>query len=122
MYVSHQYNEFTEKKLRKDVNRVYKTASSYIITSQDIITDEGKTIKFSEAGVDYKSWLDGEEPKPIKELHCPLEHYGQGSAKGEEFKGFGPCRDYLALGGFISKCSVQHREECWKTFEEEFDE
>ena len=110
-HIKDVYNEFTGRKKREDVKRVYKTAAGYGITDKDI-----NEVKFSQAGCDYNDWLKGEIPKPIKDLHCPLQHYGQCSMEIEtHFKHM--CENKLGLGGMISKCPMD-KTECWKLFEE----
>jgi hypothetical protein len=111
-----EYNKFKGRKIRTDVKRVYTTAAGYIITDENVVIPEEHTIlRFSKAGIKYREWLDGGEPEPIKDLHCPLQHYGQGNEIGENLKQYGPCNDYCNFD--IAKCSREHREECWKEIE-----
>lgn len=86
MHVEHVYTKFEKRIERKDIERLYKTAGGYGIRADDYTTKEGKLIKFSEAGVSYAEWLQGGVPKPIKDLHCPLMHYEQGTKEGEWLK------------------------------------
>jgi hypothetical protein len=99
------------------VSRVYKNYSGYIITDEDVTTDDGKIIKFSKAGVSYEEWLFGKKPLPIKDLLCPLQHFDQGTEIGEWLKDLGPCASKLNLGDSIPKCSEHNRKSCWKWFE-----
>lgn len=117
-HVRHEYKPFTERKKSTTVKRVFKTAGGYGISSEDVTTDEGKIIHFSQAGVEYKEWLKGKKPLPIYELHCPLQHFDQGTTIGEWLKDDGPCSTKLTLGGYIPTCSKEHREECWKWFKQ----
>lgn len=113
-HIVHEYTAFTERRDRKNVKRVYSNSGGYVITDKDITTDEGRIIRFSEAGCSYEEWKTGAEPKPIRDLHCPLQHYQQGSEKGGWLKGdTGPCHQLLQWGEYISKCADRNREECW---------
>ena len=114
-HVKHIYNKFTGRKIRNDIKRVYKTAAGYGISDVDC-----NGIKFSQAGCDYTDWLKGETPKPIKDLHCLLQHYGQGSVEIEaHFKYM--CENGLRCGEYISKCPMD-KAKCWKIFEENLNE
>ncbi len=117
MHVEYNFKEVQDRKLREDVTRVYKTAGGYGIRADDFVTDAGKTIHFSQAGATYKDWLNGKLLAPLKDLHCPLMHYEQGTSEGEWLKEYGPCRSKLQLGNLISRCSDKNREECWKFVE-----
>ena len=114
-----EYENFVSRKKRDGVNRVYKTASGYAITDKDTITDEGETIYFSKCGCTYEEWENGVEPKPIKELHCPLMHFGQGTDDGN-FVRENICKkvNKCIWGMDISKCSDANREACWMKYEE----
>jgi len=113
IHIKHTYEPFIGRKIHPNVNRVYQTSARFIITDEDTELD-GKVFKFSEAGVSYADWLEGKNPKPIKELHCPLQHFIQGTPIGEFLKEKGPCRDKLRLD--ISKCAEKHKEECWEYY------
>ena len=113
LHVKHEYTKFTSRVIREDIKRVYKTAGGYGIRDTDYMSPEGVTIKFSEGGTSYKDWLEGKKPRPIRDLHCPLQHYEQGTDEGEWLKDHGPC-SRLGLGGMISTCAKKNREECWR--------
>ena len=113
--VYHHYTEFTNRNRRNDVARVYETAGGYCIT--DVDTDG---INFSKAGVTYKEWLAGNQPLPLRQLHCPLQHYGQGTTVGENIKS-NCCGDNgFRIGSYIPDCSKKNRLACWEWFDSDY--
>lgn len=114
LHVKHEYTAFTKRKDREGVKRVFKTAGGYGISDLDIITPEGKEIHFSRFGCSYEDWKKGVAPLAIRELHCPLQHFEQGTEEGEWLKDKGPCVKNLSIGGYIPDCSSKHRAECWE--------
>lgn len=103
------YTEFTQRKTRDDVKRVYATSAGYCHTPEDITTEEGKLIEFSKGGASYSDWLKGAELKPIKNLYCPLQFTGQ--AWKAQY-----CKDNWF--GSIMSCPNRHNmEKCWKEWE-----
>ena len=118
VHINYEFKEFTGRNIREDINRVYETSGGFVITDQDVTTSEGRDIKFSESGVSYKDWLNGEEPKPIRDLHCPLLHFNQGSDEGKAFKKCDKmCESKLDWGDLISNCAKKHRDKCWKLYD-----
>lgn len=116
-HIKHEYTPFTKRKKHKKVTRVYKTAGGYGISSEDVMTQDGKLIEFSAGGVSYAEWLEGGEPKPIRDLHCPLEHYCQGSTEGEWLKKHHCHKNGQGPGGYIPDCSRKNRVSCWKAYD-----
>lgn len=112
-HVSYTFTKFEKRQTRPNVKRVYKTSGGYAISSKDVVTSSGKKIEFSKGGVSYEDWLKGVEPKPICDLHCPLEHFEQGSYEGEWLKDHHCHENGLHLGGSISDCSKRNRDYCW---------
>ena len=107
------YTEFQARKLRKGVTRVFKVAGGYVHTTKDIVGGNGVKIEFSRGGVAYQTWLNGGEPKPLKELYCPLEWTGQ-MWQSPLF-----CKDTF-FGGFISGCPYRKNNgmsRCWEEYE-----
>jgi len=103
------YKPFMGRVSREDVKRVYTTAGDYMISAED-----GKKIKFSQAGASYEDWLAGVEPKPIKDLHCPHQHTNQNWR-------YSHC-EVLGIGDSISKCPNRDAMEvCWEMYEAEED-
>lgn len=113
------FTEFTGRKTRKDVKRVYLTACGCGIADKDFVTKEGKTIRFSEAGCSYEDWLKGAEPKPITDLHCPYMHTNQ-AMQNKDHKCHSlyntKCSKNMGFG-FIAACKCfENKEECWKEY------
>jgi hypothetical protein len=116
-HIHYEFNKFEKRKINRDVERVYKTSGGYCITTKDI-----NGIMFSKAGIEYNEWLNGKEPRPIKDLHCPLIHYEQGSEIGRKIKDtFCVCK----MGMLFSECAKENRADCWIKFDniigEEYD-
>lgn len=117
-HVRHEYTSFIKRKKDSQAKRVYKTSGGYGISSKDVTSDKGITYHFSQAGLSYEDWLKGEAKfVPIYDIHCPLEHFEQGTEVGEWLKEYkvGRCQR-VGLGGYIPDCSKKHREECWEWF------
>lgn len=114
-----EYERFVSRKKRNNVNRVYKTAAGYGISDQDTINSSGETIHFSKCGCTYEEWENGNDPKPIKELHCPMMHFGQGTDDGN-FVRINLCEkvNKCFVGTYFPKCAETNRESCWKKYEE----
>jgi hypothetical protein len=117
-HIKHTYTKFIERKNKKGVKRVYKTSAGMCITDEDVTTEAdeenpSREIKFSQGGVSYSEWKKGKSPLPIYDLHCPLQHFEQGSKIGEWLKDHGPCKDFLNLGGSLSECAKKNRDDCW---------
>jgi len=114
-----EYERFVNRKKRSGVKRVYKTAFGYVITDKDTVNSEGTTIHFSECGCSYDEWENGVEPKPIKELHCPMIHFGQGTDDGN-FVRENICEkvNKCFVGTYFPKCAETNRESCWKKYED----
>lgn len=113
-YITFEYKKFKERKIRENVKRVFEPCN-YVISATDIITKEGKLIKFSEAGCSYEEWLQGAKPKPIKDLYCPYiwRNTGMGHEPLEK------CKENTSHSCVISDCKLYYlKEECWKEYEE----
>lgn len=112
----HEYIPFTGKKQKSGVSRVFKGSFGYGHSSEDIITKEGKAIKFSQGGVSYSEWLKGGEPKPVKELYCPFMFMSQDLSKHPTLKKH--CSIINNVGTFISECP-QDKKKCWELWEKD---
>lgn len=113
-HTTYSYEEFTGRKHRKGVKRVYRSGYGYSISAKDIVLDNGKTIHFSNAGCDYFEWLNGAEPEHIKELYCPYiaDNKGMGNEPLER------CRKGCVGFGSISDCKFyKEKEQCWSELE-----
>lgn len=115
-HIKYEYKLFNKRKLMNHIERVYKSSGGYLISNEDKTTEDGKIIKFSQYGCSYDAWLRDKKPTPIRDLHCPLLHFSQGTEIGEWLKN-NHCYEYLNIGGSIYDCSKGHREECWKFFD-----
>jgi len=49
-----------------------KSSFWFVHSAEDVVTDKGKLIEFSEGGCSYTLWRVGGKPKPVKELYCPF--------------------------------------------------
>ena len=114
--ITYYYKEFTGRKTANDCKRVYTGSMGYVISDKDVITD-GKVLRFSTVGCTYAEWLNGETPKPIKFLGCPLLA-DQGAC--HKIKGFVDECNELNGGyiGSITNCKNKcNADECWERFE-----
>jgi len=113
------FAEFTGRKRKNGVKRVYETAGGYGITAEDVTVD-GKTYHFSQYGVAYKDWLNGEKPLPIEEIHCPYQHTSQ-NLQCHDVNGLYKKRCNKNLGfGLISECKLRKEmAKCWKIYKGE---
>lgn len=112
--IEFNYNEFTGRKTREDVSRVYDGSHGYGITDVDIKTDGGKVIHFSQGGCTYQEWLNGMEPKPIKDLYCPYlwKNTGIGNEPLER------CERGCKGFGSISDCAFySDKVTCWELYD-----
>jgi hypothetical protein len=114
------FERFEERKPAKGVERIFKTSAGYIHTSSGtIITDEGRNVDFSEGGCTYREWLDGAEPKPLKNLYCPYQWTEQ-RLQSKDVNGLykNRCDKHLLPGGYITKCKEHSdMETCWAIYE-----
>jgi hypothetical protein len=111
-FINYEYNEFTGKKVKENVKRVFQSGYGYCISSEDITTKEGKQLNFSKYGCTYQEWLNGEKPKHIEDLYCPYIAYNKGM--GNE-----PCKRCKegSQGGLISNCIYfEDKSKCWEEY------
>lgn len=123
--LSIEYTPFTERKRRDGIKRVFLHSSMYIHSAHDITTVDGKLIEFSKGGCTYEQWLNGEKPKPVKELYCPYMWTRQGmqssSHEGHRFYKNHCLLSQKFIAGYISQCQEKHRDKakCWELYEKE---
>lgn len=111
-FIEYHYEEFNGIKTRDDVKRVFEGSFGYAQSDKDY-KDGEVDIKFSQGGCSYEEWLNGETPKPVRELYCPFMWSGQSSKIGEKLG----CYDECGLGGMITNCSkYNNKEKCWTKF------
>lgn len=114
-YYTYRYNEFTGKKIKEGVQRVFKKSCGYIQTNKNITTNEGTLIRFEDGGCTYQEWLNGIEPKPVKDLYCPYcwDNRGIGNEPIER------CKQGRNDFGLISDCDFwEDKLSCWNEYEE----
>jgi hypothetical protein len=120
-HIVHEYEPFNGRKLDPTIKRVYQTAGGYCITDKDV-THAGQVIHFSKAGISYQEWMDGGKPLPIRELHCPVIHFGQGTPIGEWFKHHHDHETFKSdlheCEMCFSPCSEKHREQYWAFYDQ----
>ena len=113
---SFKYTDFTKRKKCKNVKRVYIKGYGYCITPKPLTLSNGIFVDFSKEGVSYQEFLDGEMPKHIKQMACPM------------MADQGACHDIKNLTDrcnkendgwvyYIPSCKCKDKEECWKLFE-----
>lgn len=110
------YTPFKQRRIRTDVNRVYLKGYGYCIVPRPITLSNGVFVDFSKEGVSYEEFLNGKEPKHIKQMGCPML---ADQAACHKIKGFTDRCDDLN-GGFINhipSCKCKDKLECWKVFE-----
>ena len=114
---SFSYNEFTGRKTREGVTRVYLNSMGYCIAPHEINFSKIGPIDLSKEGVSYPEFLDGKMPGHIKKLGCPMR---ADQWACHQIKGFTDKCDELN-GGWINSISdcryYPKRDECWKRFE-----
>lgn len=112
--VNYTYELFTGRKERRGITRVFKSSCGYGHSAEDVTTTDGRLIQFSKGGCSYEEWLQGAEPKPVKDLYCPYlwDTRGMGNEpldRCKEHKGF----------GYISNClHYEDKATCWKMLED----
>ena len=110
-YTTYEYNEFTGKKVKEGIKRVFGKTCGFVHSAYDYKCEDGKVMHFSEYGCTYEEWLNGAEPRPMEELVCPY-YYNNRGIGSEPFE---KCRESIGLGNFISECKYyENKAQCWK--------
>jgi len=113
-----KYEEFTGRKIKKGIKRVYLQGYDYIIGTGIINFDKIGKIDMDKEGVSYDEFLKGKIPEHIKKLACPL--LADQSACHDK-KGFVDKCNSLNGGYFshIPECKNRKNSiECWKRFQD----
>jgi len=116
-HYTYQYEEFTERKIRKDIDRVYLSGYGYKIATGIINFSKVGEIDMDKEGVSYAEFLSGKMPEHIKKLACPMLA-AQGACR--DIKGFTDICNKLNGGwlSYIPDCKNRcNSDECWKRFE-----
>ena len=83
---SYSYTIFKNRKIKKDVKRVYLSGLGYKIGLGKInFSNDIGEIDMDKEGISYKEFLNGKKPKHIKKLGCPML---ADQAKCHSIKGF----------------------------------
>ena len=110
------YNDFTGRKSRADVKRVYLQSYGYVIAPKEIDFKGIGKIDMANEGVSYNDFLNGAMPGHIEKLACPMLA-DQGAC--HDIKGFTDECNKLH-GGWVSylpECKNRaNMAECWKRF------
>jgi len=111
-----EYNEFSKRKERKDVKRVYRSGYGYCIAPKPITLSNGTFVDFSKEGVSYQEFLDGKYPDHIKRIACPMI---ADQSKCHGIKGFTDRCNELNGGwlSYIPECNCKEKMKCWELFE-----
>jgi len=116
---SYSYNEFTGRKHKDGIERVYLSGTSYQSGLGVINFSKGVgEIDMNKEGVSYSQFLSGDMPHHVKKLGCPMS-LDQGACHNK--KGFTNECNRLNDGwvGYIPDCKNQiNKLQCWNRFEE----
>lgn len=113
-----EYTEFTGRKLREDVKRVYLSGHGYVIAPRQLDVDGIGRVDLGAEGVSYDEFLSGKLPTHIKALGCPMM---ADQLACHAVKGFTDKCHYLNGGwlSYIPRCANRaNMAECWGRFEE----
>lgn len=114
---SYSYKDFTGRKERDGVKRVYLKGMGYKLGLGKINFTGGGEIDMDKEGVSYSEFLDGKKPTHIKKLGCPMLA-DQGAC--HDIKGFTDECERLHGGwvGYIANCKYRNnKDKCWERFE-----
>lgn len=115
----YEYEDFTERKIKRGIDRVYLSGYGYGIRTGIINFLNIGEIDMDKEGVSYSDFLSGKIPKHIKKLACPMLA-DQGAC--HNIKGFVDKCCELNDGwiGYIPDCKNRcNSNKCWKRFENE---
>lgn len=70
-HVNYTYNEFKGRKIIDGVKRVFADSFGYVHSSETTHFTNIGDIHFEDGGCTYEEWLNGAEPRPVKDLYCP---------------------------------------------------
>ena len=114
---SYTYNDFTGRKEKNGVKRVYLKGSSYKLGLGKINFSNGiGEIDMDKEGISYSEFLTGGKPTHIKKLECPMLA-DQGAC--HDIEGFTDECNRLNGGwcSYLPKCKNQHnKDQCWERF------
>ena len=112
-YTTYEYNDFTGKKVKEGVIRVFEKTCGYVHSGKNCVCDDGRVLHFENYGCSYEEWLNGKEPRPMEELVCPYQYYNNGIGN----EPFERCRENAPGIGFISDCKLfAQKDKCWEEY------
>lgn len=115
-HYEYSYEEFTERKEKKGIDRVYLDGYGYKISTGEINFSGIGVIDMDKEGVSYQEFLEGKMPKHIKSLACPML---ADQSACHRIKGFIDTCQKLNSGWIscITHCKYQkNKSECWDRF------
>jgi len=105
------YNNFTGRKIKKGVERVYLTNCGFGIGTTGI-TEKGEKLTLEYfGGMPYKDWKSGKRfPKKheMRKLACPAQYY-----QSADYNKKPDWEECIACGTFSSCKSFNQKEKCW---------
>lgn len=111
---TYTYEDFTGRKVKEGVERVFAGSFGYVHTAENFQSADAGLIRFEEGGCTYQEWLNGAEPKPVKDLYCPYIWNNTGSGNEPCSR----CKDGNKLGRRISTCTLfNDKAKCWEEYE-----
>ena len=112
------YIEFTGRNKLKGIERVFKTSGMFYHAPKNTFFEDDKvTIRFEDGGCTYDKWLNGAEPKPVKDLYCPYI-WDRNSYPIKRCDG-----GMNTFSSKITDCKFQcDKLECWRLYEEKNEE
>ncbi len=112
-----EYGEFTGRKRKEGVTRVYRDGYGYVISPGKVNFKGIGMVDMDKEGVSYEEFEKGTMPGHIKKLACPLL---ADQCACYSIPGFVKECERLHGGyiGRIDNCSYwDNRDECWKRFD-----
>ena len=111
--MSVEYEEFTGRKPRQDVKRVFRSGCGIVLHPIE-----------TPGGVSYQEWEDNPDSvhdlgNELRDHTCPKWYYQGGPHSGREVD-WEKCREGCGVGGRFSECLYfSDKANCWKKFDEE---
>lgn len=109
-YFKYTYEEFTEKKIKTGIKRVYQNNPGIGIGEK-----EG-TCKLEDfGGMSYEDWFAGKKFKKGMEMRkytCPAWYY-----QSADYKKKPNWEECIGIGSFSACLSFKNKEKCWEKFD-----
>jgi len=108
---------FTGRKPLEGVTRVFAKSLGHRHYANDHEYEDGNVIEYSKGGCSYEEFLNGEKPKPVKDLYCPGEWVGGFNYSSKFYMEH--CHPARNVTGSTNTCSnKKNKAQCWKIYEE----